>query len=252
METKNNILEPNLEALTLHGVHLGVLRTHSHPKMKPYVWSNRSIFQIIDLEKSKENLKAALDFIVGIRKKDGIILFVGTGLASKEITKHVAEDLNMPYVVERWLGGTFTNFPTISRRLDYLKNLESQKAGGEFEKYTKYEALKLQEKIKKLRKDLGGLVNLNRLPDAVWVSSANYDKIAVREAIKKNVPVVGLVNTNADPTLLSYPIPANDNAVSAVSFILNLVREALISVKIAVPVESEAVNLKEDNKNGKD
>ena len=244
METKDNILEPDLEALTLHGVHLGALRSHSHPKMKPYVWSNRNIFQIIDLEKSKEDLKAALDFLVGIRKKGGIILFVGTGFAAKEITKKVAEDLDMPYVTERWLGGMFTNFPTISRRIDYLKNLENQKASGEFEKYTKYEVLKLQEKIKKLRKNLSGLVNLNRLPDAIWVSSANYDKIAVREAVKKNVPVVGLVNTNADPTLFNYPIPANDNAISAVSFILNLVKEALINVKISAPVESEPEEVK--------
>jgi len=252
METKNDILEPDLEALALHGVHLGALRSHSHPKMKPYVWSNRNIFQIIDLEKSKEDLKAALDFLVGIRKKGSIILFVGTGFAAKEITKKVAEDLGMPYVTERWLGGTFTNFPTISRRIDYLRNLESQKASGEFEKYTKYETLKLQEKIKKLRKDLGGLINLNRLPDAIWVSSANYDKIAVKEAVKKNVPVVGLVNTNADPTLFDYPIPANDNAISAVNFILNLVRETLINVKMTVPVEPEADNLKKDNKNDED
>ena len=244
METKNDVLEPDLETLALHGVHLGALRSHSHPKMKPYVWSNRNIFQIIDLEKSKEDLKAALDFLVGIRKKGGIILFVGTGFAAKEITKKVAEDLNMPYITERWLGGTFTNFPTISRRIDYLKNLESQKASGELEKYTKYETLKLQEKIKKLRKDLGGLINLNRLPDAIWISSANYDKIAVEEAVKKNVPVAGLVNTNADPTLFDYPIPANDNAVSAVSFILNLVRETLINVKITVPVESEKEEIK--------
>ncbi|MEK7178072.1 MAG: 30S ribosomal protein S2 [Patescibacteria group bacterium] len=244
METKNNILEPDLEALTLHGVHLGALRSHSHPKMKPYVWSNRNIFQIIDLEKSKENLKAALDFLVGIKKKGSIILFVGTGFATKEITKKVAEDLDMPYVTERWLGGTFTNFPTISRRIEYLRNLESQKASGEFEKYTKYETLKLQEKIKKLRKDLGGLINLNRLPDVIWISSANYDKIAVKEAVKKNVPVVGLVNTNADPTPFDYPIPANDNAISSVSFILNLVKEALINVEIAAPVEPEPEEIK--------
>jgi len=244
METKDNILEPDLEALTLHGVHLGALRSHSHPKMKPYVWSNRNIFQIIDLEKSKEDLKAALNFLVGVRKKGGIILFVGTGFAAKEITKKVAEDLDMPYVTERWLGGMFTNFPTISRRINYLKDLESQKASGEFEKYTKYEALKLQEKIKKLRKDVGGLVNLNRLPDAIWVSSANYDKITVKEAVKKNVPIIGLVNTNADPTLFNYPIPANDSAIGAVSFILNLVRETLINVKITVPAEPEPEEVK--------
>lgn len=242
MGTKNNILaaegeprsegrEPDVETMALHGVHLGALRSHGHPKMKPYIWSNKNIFQIIDLEKSKEGLEAALDFLVDVRKKGGVILFVGTGFAAKEITQKVAEDLNMPYVTERWLGGTFTNFPTISRRIDYLKNLESQKASGEFEKYTKYEVSKLHEKIKKLRKDLGGLINLSRLPDAIWVNSANYDKIAVREAIKKKVPVVGLVNTNADPTLFDYPIPAGDNAIGAVSFILNLVRDALINVK---------------------
>ncbi len=251
MKAKNNILELNLEVMALHGVHLGGLKSNSHPKMKSYIWSNKSTFQIIDLEKSKEKLKAALDFLVGVREKGGIILFVGTGFAAKEITKKVAEDLNMPYVTERWLGGIFTNFPTISRRIDYLKNLENQKAAGEFEKYTKYEALKLEEKIKKLQKDLSGLVDMNRLPDAIWVSSANYDKIAVKEAIKKNVPVVGIVNTNADPTLFNYPIPASDNAINAVSFILNLVSEALINVKILAPIDSENVNINAENKDGK-
>jgi small subunit ribosomal protein S2 len=233
METNSNILaaegeprpegrEPSMETMASHGVHLGALRAHSHPKMKPYVWSNKSIFQIIDLEKSKKDLKLALDFLVGVRKKG-------------------AEALDMPYVTERWLGGTFTNFPTISRRIEYLKTLESQKAAGEFDKYTKYEASKLQEKIQKLRKDLGGLVNMTRLPDAMWASSANYDKIAVKEAFQKNVPVAGLVNTNADPTIFNYPIPAGDSAVSSVSFILNLVKEALIDVKTALPAEPEVV-----------
>lgn len=243
MKTNNNILGLDLEALTLHGVHLGALRAHSHPKMKSYVWSNRDVFQIINLEKSMEDLEAALNFLVETKKKGGVILFVGTNIAAKDITQKIAENLNMPYVTERWLGGTFTNFSTISRRIEYLRNLESQKESGEFEKYTKYEALKLQEKITKLRKDLGGLINLKRLPDAIWVSSANYDKIAVKEAVKKNVPVVGLVNTNADPTLFNYPIPANDSAVGAVSFILNLVNEALINVK-AASAESESAEIK--------
>ncbi len=240
-----------METMASHGVHLGALRAHSHPKMKSNIWSNKSIFQIIDLEKSKKYLKEALDFLIDVRKKGGIVLFVGTGFAAKEITQKVAEALDMPYVTERWLGGTFTNFPTISRRIEYLRTLESQKAAGEFEKYTKYEASKLQEKIQKLRKDLGGLINLNRLPDAIWASSANYDKIAVREASKKNVPVIGLVNTNADPSLFDYPIPAGDSAVSSVSFILNLVKDALIDVKITPPAEPEIIP-KEIEKNGKD
>ncbi|MFH1990512.1 MAG: 30S ribosomal protein S2 [Patescibacteria group bacterium] len=250
METNSNILatedeprpegqESDIEKMASHGVHLGALRAHSHPKMKPNVWSNKSIFQIIDLEKSKKGLKSALDFLVGVRKKGGVILFVGTGFAAKEITQKVAEALGMPYVTERWLGGTFTNFTTISRRIEYLRTLESQKAAGEFEKYTKYEALKLQEKIQKLRKDLGGLINMTRLPDAMWASSANYDKIAVREAFQKNVPVAGLVNTNADPSVFNYPIPAGDSSVDSVGFILNLVKETLIDVKVVVPAEAE-------------
>jgi len=239
METGNNILEPDMEAMASHGVHLGALRAHSHPKMKSNVWSNKSVFQIIDLEKSKKHLKTALDFLIGVRKKGGVILFVGTGFAAKEITQKAAEALGMPYVTERWLGGTFTNFPTINRRIEYLKTLESQKAAGEFEKYTKYEASKLQEKIQKLRKDLGGLVNLTRLPDAMWASSANYDKIAVREAFLKNVPVAGLVNTNADPSVFSYPIPAGDSSIDSVGFVLNLVKDALIDVGVVVPAEPE-------------
>lgn len=229
--------EPDLENMASSGVHLGSLRAYSNPKMKPYVWSDKNFFQIIDLEKSRDMLIAAVDFLVSIKKKGGVILFVGTGLSAKDITATVAEDLNMPYVVERWLGGTLTNFPTINRRIDYLKNLESQKKSGEFEKYTKYEVLKLEEKISKLNKYLSGLLNLSKLPDALWVSSGNYDKIAVAEAAKKSIPVVGITNTNSNPALFNYPIPANDAALSSVVFILNFVRDALLGVKTDEPDE---------------
>ena len=232
--TKNNVLEQDLESMASSGVHLGSLRRYSHSKMKPYVWSGKKVFQIIDLQKSKDMLIEAISFLTSVKKKGGMILFVGTGLAAKDIVKSVAEELNMPYVVERWLGGTLTNFPTISRRIDYLKNLENQKQSGEFEKYTKYEILKLEEKIIKLKKYLSGLLNLNRLPDAVWISSGNYDKIAAVEAIKKSIPVTGIVNTNSDPSLFNYPIPANDTALNSVSFILNSVKDALINVKTEI------------------
>lgn len=229
---QNNILEPDLEVMASRGVHLGSLRSHSNPKMKPYVWSGKNVFQIIDLEKSRDMLSKAVNFLISVKKKGGVILFVGTGLAAKDIVKSVAEELNMPYVAERWLGGTLTNFPTISRRIDYLKNLENQKKSGEFEKYTKYEALKLEEKISKLKKYLNGLLNLNKLPDAVWVSSGNYDKIAAVEAKKKSIPVVGIINTNSNPDLFEFPIPASDTALNSVGFILNSVKESLIDVKM--------------------
>ncbi len=213
------------------GIHLGSLRSHSNPKMKPYVWSGKNVFQIIDLQKSKDMLLAAIDFLISVKKKGGVILFVGTGLAAKDIVRTVAEELDMPYVVERWLGGTLTNFLTIKRRIDYLKDLESQKKSGEFEKYTKYEALKLEETIVKLKKYLSGLLNLSKLPDAVWVSSGNYDKIAAVEAKKKFIPVAGIINTNSNPDLFNYPIPASDAALNSVGFILNSVKDALINVK---------------------
>jgi len=234
MTVKNDISDLDLEIMASSGVHLGSLRSHSHPKMKPYVWSGKGFFQIIDLEKSKEGIAKAIEFLVSVKSKGGIILFVGTSLASKDITKQVAEDLNMPYVVERWLGGTLTNFSTIKRRIDYLKDLESKKKSGDFEKYTKYEASKIEKKIAKLKKYLDGLLNLNRLPDAVWVSSGNYDKIATTEASKKSIPIVGIVNTNSNPDSFNYPIPANDMALSSAILVLNLIKEALINVKITM------------------
>lgn len=243
MPVKNDILaakgdprpegrEPDLEVMASNGVHLGSLRSHSNPKMKPYVWSGKGFFQIIDLEKSREGIAKAIEFLISVKMKSGVILFVGTSLAAKDITKQVAEDLDMPYVVERWLGGTLTNFPTIKRRIDYLKDLENKKSLGDFEKYTKYEASKIEKKITKLRKYLEGLLKLSRLPDALWIGSGNYDKIAAVEAVKKSIPVVGIVNTNSNPTLFNYPIPANDTALSSIALILNLVKDALINVKI--------------------
>ncbi|KKS75093.1 30S ribosomal protein S2 [Candidatus Azambacteria bacterium RIFOXYD1_FULL_42_11] len=249
MEKQNNIALPDLEAMALNGVHLGSLRSNSNPKMKPFVWSNKNTFLIIDLEKSKEGLKSAIDFLVDVKKKGGTILFVGTFIAIKDIVKKVAEDLDMPYVTERWLGGTLTNFPTISRQINYLKDLEKQKASGDFGKYTKYEVQKLEKKMEKLKRELGGLLNLNRMPDALWVSSGNYDKIAAVEAFKKSIPVAGIVNTNSDPALYTYPVPANDTALNSVGFILNLVKEALINIK---PVAAEAEIEKNTKDNGKD
>lgn len=244
MEKKDNTIEHDLETMALSGIHLGSLRSYSNPKMKSYIWSGKNVFQIIDLQKSRKKFMEAVDFLISVKKKGGVILFVGTGLASKDIVKTVAEGLGMPYVVHRWLGGTLTNFSTISHRVEYLKNLENQKKTGEFEKYTKYEASKLEEKIIKLRKYLSGLLNMSRLPDAIWISSGNYDKIAAVEAKKKNIPVIGIVNTNSNPSLFTYPIPANDTSLNSISFILNFVKDYLINIEV---VNVEVEKLPEEN-----
>lgn len=249
MSDKKNSLKLDSEAMAASGIHLGTLKIHGNPKMKPYIWGNKNSTLVIDLEKSKENLEKAMDFLIDIREKGGLILFVGTGIAAKEATKKLAEELNMPYVIERWLGGTLTNFSVINRQVNQLRELESQKSSGEFEKYTKYESQKLEEKIIKLRKEFSGLLKLNHLPAALWVSSAYYDRIAVDEAVKKNIPVVGIVNTNSNPALFTCPIPANDAASTSVVFILNLVEESLINIKMKpAPAEVTISNKKSNDK----
>ncbi len=233
-----------MEDMAKVGLYLGHRKSQGNPKMKPFIWANKNGFQIIDLETSVQLLGKAIKFLSGVRAKGGVILFVGTGVISQDEVKSVAEALGAPYVNERWLGGTMTNWPTISKRIAYLKELESQKASGGFGKYTKYEVMKLQEKMDKLEKYLGGLKNLSRLPDAIWVSSATTDKIAVAEANRKNIPVAGLVNTNGDPTLFDYPVPANDNSKGAVTYMLTVLKDALAEVKPA-PIAAPASAAKE-------
>lgn len=225
----------SVEDMVKAGLYLGYQRLKANPKMKPFIWANKNSFQIIDLETTVQLLDKAIKFLIDIKAGGGVILFVGTGVVAQDIVKSVAVDLGMPYVTERWLGGTITNWQTISKRIAYLKDLESKKTSGDFGKYTKYEVLKLEEKMAKLEKYLGGLKNLGRLPDAIWVSSYSADHIAVLEASRKHIPVVGLVNTNGDPTDLDFPVPANDNSKSAVVYVLERLRNSLIAVKAQTP-----------------
>lgn len=230
-------INEELEEMTKAGLYLGHQKSQANPKMKPFVWANKNGFQIIDLETSARLLEKAIKFLADVKAKGGVILLVGTGVVAQEGVKDMAEALGAPYVTERWLGGTITNWSTISKRIAYLKDLETKKAGGDFSKYTKYEALKLEEKMAKLEKSLGGLKNLARLPDAVWTTSSKADHIAIVEARRKKIPVIGLVNTNGDPTEFDYPIPGNDNSKGAVSYVLGRVKDALIAVKPAVKTE---------------
>lgn len=225
------------EEMARVGLYLGYQKSKANPKMKPFIWANKNGFQIIDLETSEQLLEKAIKFLVNVRAKGGVILFVGTSVVAQDEVKNVAEALSAPHVTERWLGGTITNWPTISKRITYLKDLEAKKAGNDFSKYTKYEVLKLEEKMKKLEKSLGGLKNLVRLPDAIWTTSSKADHIAIVEARRKNIPVVGLVSTNGDPTEFNYPIPGNDNSRGAISYVLEKVKAALLAVKTAVKTE---------------
>lgn len=227
-ESKLNKKEQNLvKEMIKAGVHFGHSKSRKDPRMDPFIEGLRNNVSIIDLNKTITKLEEALKFLQRIVKQKGTILFVGIQPQAKEITRKTAEKCNMPYMVERWLGGTLTNFKTICKRIDYLISLEKRKKAGELKKYTKKEQMLFDEEIEKLNRDLGGIKGLEKLPDAVFVMSVRHNLGAVKEARRKNIPIVGLVDTDSNPALANYPIPANDDAFSALEFILNQIGEAV-------------------------
>jgi len=218
---------PSLEEMLKAGVHFGHRTSRKNPKMDPYVFTSRNNVHVLDLEKSREKFKQALEFLLELKEKNGIIVFVGTKVSAKQITKDSAEEVKMPYVTERWIGGTLTNFKVISNRLEYYRDLEEKRKSGELKKYTKKEQHEFSVELQKLERQFGGIKNLVKTPDALLVIDIQKEKLAVKEAGMKNIPVVGLCDTNADPTLIDYPIPSNDDAISSLKLILSTIVKVL-------------------------
>jgi len=219
----------DVEEMAKAGLHLGHRISKTHPKMVPFIFGMRNTIHVIDLEKTKEKFIEALKFLKEAAKEKKVILFVGTKPQIRDLVKKVAEETRNPYVISRWIGGTFTNFPEIKKRVDYLKELERKKGSGEFEKYTKKERMEIEKEIEKLNEKFGGIKNLEKLPDIVFVCDMVKDYLAVKEARRKKIKVVGICDTNANPELADYPIPANDDAISSVKYILEKVKEAILS-----------------------
>lgn len=217
---------PLLELLK-SGVHFGHHVSRWHPKMKPFIFASRSGVYIIDLEKTYACLKKAQDAIRDIVAKGGIVLFVGTKRQARPVVQAMAVKAGMPYVVERWLGGTFTNFPTIVKMTRRLTQLKEERASGKLEKYTKKEQLTFGEEITRLEKMVGGIERMTRVPDAVFVVDIKQEKTAVRESMKMKIPVFALVDTNVSPEGIAFPIPANDDATKSISIITEAVAEAV-------------------------
>ncbi len=228
-DTKPSIL--NIEQMQTAGLHFGHRVSRLHPKMKPYVLSIKNNVHIIDLEKTSKEFEKALKFISNLANEGKTILFVGTKIQIKEFVKSNAELSSMPYVIERWLGGTFTNFETIVKRVQYFKELENKKATGELEKYTKKERSLFDKELEILRKKLEGIKNMTKLPEAVLILDVKKDITCAKEARKKGIKIIGVVDTNVDPTLADYPIPANDDAISSISYILEKISETIKNVK---------------------
>lgn len=230
-EAKENNIEFDLEAMAKIGLHFGHKTSKIHPKMMPFLAGIRNGVHIIDLEKTAEKMKEALKFISKLMLEGKILLLVGTKIQAKEIIKNTAQDCELPYVNERWLGGTFTNFESVKKRVDYFKDLERKKAEGELEKYTKKERAEFDKKLKELEGKFNGIKNLTKLPDAIFVVDMKKDILAIKEARIKNIFVIGISDTNIDPSLADYIIPANDDAISSISYILEKVKETILKAK---------------------
>jgi small subunit ribosomal protein S2 len=228
-DIKSSIL--NTEEMAKAGVDFGHSVSKLHPKMKPYVTGIKNNVHMIDLEKTAKDFEIALKFIGKLISEGKTILLVGTKIQVREFVKTTAETCGMPYVTERWLGGTITNFETISKRVQYFKELESKKATGELEKYTKKERLMFDREIESLKKKFEGIKNMSKLPEAVLILDIKKDLTCAREAKRKGITIVGVVDTNIDPTLVDYIIPANDDAISSIKYILEKVQEAILQAK---------------------
>ena len=217
----------NLKELLEAGAHFGHQTRRWNPKMKQYIYGARGGVHIIDLTKTGVLLKEAIDFARETAAKGGKILFVGTKRQALAVVREEAEAAGMPFVTERWLGGMLTNFRTIRLQVNRLKKLEAGLESGDFaSKYNKKEVLDFSNEAAALNKVFGGIKHMDGLPGAVFVVDAPKEAIAVAEARKLGIPVIGIADTNADPDLIDYPIPANDDAIKAVRMITNAIAQA--------------------------
>lgn len=221
-------LELSLEVLLKNGVHFGHQKSRRNPKMDEYIFTTRKGINIFDLQKTKEKLEEALEFIKKTKSEGKQILFVGTKMQAKDLVRDVATFVGMPYVIERWLGGTFTNFKVIRGRTRYLVESQEKMEKGEFKKYTKFEQMKKVEELEKMEKRMGGIKFMSELPAAIFATSVKEDALAIAEAKKIGIPVIAIADTNVNPSLVDYPIPANDDAISSLRLILAYACKALV------------------------
>jgi small subunit ribosomal protein S2 len=219
--------DPEIEEMAKAGIHMGHAKTKNHPTMQPYIFGVRNTISIIDLTQTKEKLHQALDFVRGVAARAGLILLVGTRPGARQAIREVAQKSQLPYFIERWVGGTLSNFKVISKRVEYLETLEREKSSGAFEKYTKKERMKKEEEIVRLKKLFDGLRTLSRLPDAVFVVDTTHDTTAVREARRMKIPLVALVDTNANINEIDWPIPSNDDALPAIRYMVGRIGAAI-------------------------
>ncbi len=246
MKHKDETIEEEIEETTeqeipLHGfdtdemmqagMHLGHRTSKLHPRMKDYIVGIRNTVHVLDLDQTAGNLKIALDYIDSLMKSNSSLLICGTKVPLINLVKEIANECQLPYVVNRWLGGTFTNFPVITKRVNTYKDMLRQKNEGQWEKYTKKEQIQKEKELSDLQNKFEGLVRMEKLPEAVFICDLIKDKLCLKEAKAKGIKTIAIVDTNADPLLVDYPIPANDDAINSVRFILDKVKDVVLKYK---------------------
>ncbi|MFW5769814.1 MAG: 30S ribosomal protein S2 [Spirochaetota bacterium] len=218
----------SMKALLESGVHFGHQTRRWNPKMSQFIFTARNGIHIIDLQKTMQRLKEAYSEMKQIAENGGKVLFVGTKKQAQSSVKEFAEKCGMYYVSERWLGGFLTNFKTVSRSIDRLKEIEKMHETGKWDAETKKEILELTRELEKKKKILDGIKDLNRLPDALFIIDPKRESIAVNEAHKLNIPIFAVVDTNCNPDEIDYPIPGNDDAIRAIALFLDVMSRAII------------------------
>lgn len=226
-----------LRDLLESGAHFGHQTRYWNPKMAQYIFGAKHKIHIIDLEKTIPLYKEAINFLGSVAAKRGKILFVGTKPAAQETIRAEAERCGMPYVNNRWLGGMLTNYKTVRQSIKHFKEAEAKRDSGEMAKVSKKEALVFMRGLSKLERSLKGIRDMGGLPDAIFVVDIGHERIAVSEARKLKIPVVGIVDTNRDPTNIDYVIPANDDAEAAIKFYVKHIADAIIEARSTLPPE---------------
>ena len=237
-----------IEQLLEAGVHLGHKTLRWNPKMKKYIFGRRDTIHIIDLTQTVELIQKALEKVYEIISNHGKVLFVSTKKQASESIANLAKDTDQFYVNHRWLGGMLTNWGTISNSIkklqDLNKNLSSENRG-----FTKKELLKMGTQRDKLQRSLGGIKDMKKTPEIIFVIDTNYESLAIKEAIKLNIPIIAILDTNSDPENIDYPIPGNDDARRSIELYCNLIKETINNAKKDIPAEKEnKPEIKSDNK----
>jgi len=237
----------SMKQLLEAGVHFGHQTRRWNPKMKPYIFTERNGIYIIDLQKTVKKIEEAYEFVRQLAADGGTVLFVGTKKQAQDSVREEATRSGMYYVNQRWLGGTLTNFKTIRKRINRLNQIEKMEEDGTFDVLPKKETIDLIREKERLLKFLGGIRDMNKLPDAIFVIDPRKENIAIAEARKLNIPIVGIVDTNCDPDEIDHIIPANDDAIRAVRLLTSKMADAVIEGRQGVEEAAEAEKAEAEN-----